>query len=341
MTALTTAGAPAPPVRRPSATRGLVRTVLRLHRPALYAGAALFVVLTALLLWLHGPAMDAAATAWRRYDHCRQAACVYDQDAILTYKSFSQYATVAVTFVPFLVAAWAGASLVGRELETGTAQLSWTQSLSPARWLMVKLAVPAVLVTTGTSVLVLLHQRTWRRSQGRIDTAKNWTDVLVLHANGPTTVAFALFGLAVGALTGLALRRSLAALALSVFCTLAVRVGTALATPHLWPTVRTVSSLHHNGPTGLGLTVDEGLLTSTGGRLANPYCGSDHLLQCRDLYARLHVVGFYNDSHPYSHYWPLQWVATGIVLALTALAVLTSFRLLTRQVGAAPRKGRR
>lgn len=341
MTTLTTAGAPAPPVRRPSATRGLVRTVLRLHRPALYAAAALFAVLTALLLWLYGPATDAAATAWRQYDHCREAACVYDQDAILTYKSFSQYATVAVTVVPFLVAAWAGASLTGRELETGTAQLSWTQSLSPARWLMVKLAVPAVLVTTGTSVLVLLHQRTWRRSQGRIDTAKDWTDVLVLHANGPTTVAFALFGLAVGALTGLALRRSLAALALSVLCTLAVRVGTALATPHLWPSVRTVSSLRHNGPTGLGLTVDEGLLTSTGGRLANPYCGSDLSLRCRELYTRLHAVGFYNDSHPYSHYWPLQWVATGIVLALTALAVLTAFRLLTRQVGAAPKKGRR
>jgi hypothetical protein len=114
-----------------------------------------------------------------------------------------------------------------------------------------------------------------------------------------------------------------------------------MATPHLWPSVRTVSSLRHNGPTGLGLTVDEGLLTSTGGRLANPYCGSDLSLRCRELYTRLHAVGFYNDSHPYSHYWPLQWVATGIVLALTALAVLTAFRLLTRQVGAAPKKGRR
>ncbi|MEU8950689.1 ABC transporter permease [Streptomyces sp. NPDC048489] len=341
MTALASAGAPAPPVRRPSATRGLVRTLLRLHRPALYAGAGLFVVLTALLLWLHGPATDAAATAWRQYDRCREASCAYDQDAILTYKSVSQYATVAVTFVPFLVAAWAGASLTGREIETGTAQLSWTQSVSPARWLTVKLALPAVLVTAGTSLLVLLHQRTWRRSQGRIDSAKQWTDVLVFHANGPTTVAFALFGLAVGALTGLVLRRSLAALALTVLCTAAVRVGTALAVPHLWPSVRTVSSLRHNGPAGLGLTVDEGLLTSTGRPLANPYCGSDLSLQCRDLYTRLHAVSFYNDSHPYSHYWPLQWVATGIVLALAALAVLAAFRLLTRQTGPTPAEARR
>ncbi|WP_329526803.1 ABC transporter permease [Streptomyces sp. NBC_01462] len=341
MTAPATTGTPTAPVRRPSASLGLVRTVLRLHRPALYAGAGLFAVLTGLLLWLHGPAMDAAATAWRQYDHCQEAACAYDQDSLLVYKSVSQYATIAVTCVPFLVAAWAGASLFGRELETGTARLSWSQSVSPARWLAVKLALPAALVTAGTSVLVLLHQRTWRRSQTRIDTAKDWTDALTFHANGPTTVALALFGLAAGALTGLALRRSLAALALSVLCTAAVGLGTGLALPHLWPTVRTVTDLHHNGPTGVGITVDEGLLTSTGGHLADPHCGSDLSTPCRELYAKLRAVGFYRDSHPYSHYWPLQWVAAGIVLALAALAGLTAFRLLTRQVGAAPKEARR
>ncbi|WP_405831007.1 ABC transporter permease [Streptomyces sp. NBC_01176] len=341
MTELATTGTPAAPVRRPSASRGLVRTVLLLHRPALCAGAGLFAVLTVLLLWLHGPAMDAAATAWRQYDHCRESACTYDQDALLTYKSFSQYATIAVTLVPFLVAAWAGASLFGREMETGTARLSWTQSVSPARWLTVKLALPAALVTAGTSVLVLLHQRTWRRSQSRIDTAKGWADPLVFHANGPTTVAIALFGLAAGALAGLALRRSLGALVVSLMLTAGVRGAVALALPHLWSPVRTVTSLHHNGPRSLGLTVDEGLLTSDGGRLADPYCGSDLSTRCRELYAKLHATGFYSDSHPYSHYWPLQWVATGIVLALTALAVLTAFRLLARQVGAAPKGSRR
>lgn len=341
MTALAPAGTPAAPARRPSASRGLVRTVLLLHRPALYAGAALFAALTALLLWLYGPAMDAAATAWRQYDHCRTATCVYDQDALLTYKSFSQYATIAVSLVPFLVAAWAGASLTGREMESGTAQLSWSQSVSPARWLAVKLTLPAVLVTAATSVLVVLHQRTWRRSQSRIDTAKSWTDVLTLHANGPTTVAFALSGLAAGALAGLLLRRSLAALVAALLWTAAVRGAVALALPHLWPSVTTVTGFDQNGPRSLGLTVDQGLLTAGGGHVADPYCGSDLSPSCSDLYKKLHAVGFYSDSHPYSHYWPLQWVATGIVLALTALTVLAAFRLLARRVGTAPKETRR
>ncbi|MFJ1610265.1 ABC transporter permease [Streptomyces sp. NPDC088253] len=337
MTTLTAPGTTATPTRRPSATRGLVRTVLLLHRPALYIWAGLFVALAALLLWLYGPGTDAAAAAWREYDRCTTATCAYDQDAILRYKSYSLYASLALTFLPFLVAAWAGASLIGREMESGTARLVWTQSLSPARWLAVKLAVPAALVTIGTSVLVVLHRRMWVRGQGRIDNAKGWTDFFVFHANGPTTVALALSGLAVGALAGIRLRGSLSALVMSVVWTVGVRSAIALALPYLWPTVRTVTSLTHDGPTRLGITVHSGLLTSTGARLPDPQCGSSHSTACSVLYHRLDAVSFYTDSHPESHYWPLQLMATGLVLVLTALVLLVAFRLLKRQTGSAPR----
>lgn len=36
-------------------------------------------------------------------------------------------------------------------------------------------------------------------------------------------------------------------------------------------------------------------------------------------------------GHPASHYWPLQLVETGIVLALTALACWACFALLRRR----------
>ena len=38
--------------------------------------------------------------------------------------------TLTVSYLPLLVAAWAGATLTGRELENGTAQLAWTQSIT-------------------------------------------------------------------------------------------------------------------------------------------------------------------------------------------------------------------
>lgn len=224
------------------------RLMLRLHRPALYVWAGVFLVAGALLLWLYGPLTDASAAGWQQYNRCAMSACSYDQDAILTYKSLVQYTTLAVNVVPFLVAAWAGASLTGRELETGTAQLAWTQSISPARWLAVKLAVPAALVTAGTSVLVLLHNLVWSRGRGKIDNAKSWTDLLTFHANGTTTVAFALFGLAAGALAGLLLRRSLASLAVTVAATGAVWAAVSVARPYLWPSVTTVTGLADDAP---------------------------------------------------------------------------------------------
>ncbi|MFF4354675.1 ABC transporter permease [Streptomyces sp. NPDC001530] len=336
MTALATTGTPAAPAHHPpSATRGLVRTVLRLHRPALYLGVGVFVALAAVLLWLYGPLTDAAATAWRQYDRCQAATCAYDQDAITTYKSVYQNATLVLTYLPFAVAAWAGAALVGREMENGTAALAWTQSVSPARWLAVKLAVPAVLITAGTSVLVLLHRLVWFKGRGRIDTAKPWTDVFTFHTNGPTTVAFALFGLGSGALVGLVLRRSLAALLLSALGTAAAWAGVTLALPYLWPSVTTLTDLTHAGPRSLGFTADEGVLTSTGARIPNPNCGTSNAPACRAVYDELDAVSYYSDSHPFSHYGPLQLVATALLLAVTALAVLVAFRLLGHRTGAA------
>lgn len=45
------------------------------------------------------------------------------------------------------------------------------------------------------------------------------------------------------------------------------------------------------------------------------------------------ITGWFVDNHPPSHLWPLQLVETGIVLALTALAVTAAFRVLRRRTG--------
>ncbi|QLJ02940.1 hypothetical protein HZZ00_19350 [Streptomyces sp. NEAU-sy36] len=84
------------------------------------------------LLLLRGPLVTSAAEGWRQFDACGlRATCRYNQDAILRYKDLL-YATWTVTTLPFLVAAWAGASLIGRELETGTVRLAWTIVPAPA-----------------------------------------------------------------------------------------------------------------------------------------------------------------------------------------------------------------
>ncbi|MER7763195.1 ABC transporter permease [Streptomyces sp. NPDC097619] len=332
--------APAPPTapRTPATAPRLTRWLLRLHRPALSVWTALVLLLSAALLWMGGPLTDAAAEAWARYNACGGAAgCNYDQPAIIRYKEIYSVTTFAIPALPLLVAAWAGATLTSRELETGTAQLTWAQSVSPVRWLTARLALPAVLVALGTGLLVTLHHLAWSAGDGRIDTAKSWSDFPTFYAGGPLTVALALAALAVGALVGLLWRRSLPSLAGSVLATGAVAAAVHTALPHLWSGVTQTSTRAEGAPSGTGIAIDEGIVTSTGTRLADPRCGGEYFPDCRAAYDRLDAVGYFREYHPVSHYWPLQLTATALTLGITALLVLAAFRVLRARTAAGPR----
>ncbi|MER8057186.1 MULTISPECIES: ABC transporter permease [unclassified Streptomyces] len=315
----------AAPADRPRQTRWL----LRLHRPALYTWAVLWLALVALLIALSGPLADAAAEGWRQYEACGMSErCSYDQDAILRYKSFYDYATIALNVLPFLLAAWAGAALTGRELESGTARLAWTQATSPARWLAVRLAVPALGVTVCTALLAWLHHRAWAAGQGRIDSAKEWYDRFTFHAGGPTLVAMALAGLAAGALAGLLLRRTLPALAVGLVAAGVVRGLTELAMPHLWPAVTRLSTVDQ-GFLGKGMVVDQGMVTASGAHVPPPTCDSP--ASCATAFDRF--TGRYNTYQPQSHLWDLQLTTTALTLAVAALLVTGCFLVLRRQTG--------
>ncbi|MEU1041968.1 ABC transporter permease [Streptomyces sp. NPDC005907] len=328
MTALTTAKTPAAP--RPAALRfGTARAVLRLHRAALYAWTALVTAAAALTLWAYAALAGPAVAAYRRLQACDYT-CAFDESAYLAFKDVSQYAHYTVTFLPLLVAAWAGAVLTARDMENGTAQLAWTQSVSPARWLAAKLAVPALLVTAGSTLLVLLHHLMW--DAGRGGNGLPWHDLMVFQANGPTTVALALFALAAGALTGLLLRRSLASLAVTTAATGALWWALNGYRGWFWPPVTRTTSLEQ-GPWYSGLATGRGVLDSAGARLPLPRCTSawDPARACAGTFERLHVTGYYSDVQPASHYWLLQLTATGAALALTGLTALAAFRLLKRR----------
>ncbi|USQ89122.1 ABC transporter permease [Streptomyces phaeoluteigriseus] len=308
----------------------LLPWLLRLHRPGLAVWAALVAVLTLTLLAMWGPLGDAAADGWRQYRACvGDGPCGYDQDAIIRYRDVYTYTTFAVIGLPFLVAAWAGAALVGREMESGTAHLAWTTGLSPTRWLAAKLAAPAALVAVGTGLLVLLHHLAWSANRNRIDTSKSWHDSPTLHANGPTTVALALAGLAAGALAGLLWRRTLPALVAGLGFTVVLRVAADLAMPHLWPTVTRVTGLD-TGYVMEGVEVDSGLVTAHGAHIADPGCGPTFVEGCAEMYAKLDATGFYREYHPESHYWPLQLTTTALLLAVAAGLTVTAFALLRR-----------
>jgi hypothetical protein len=313
--------------------RGLVWAMLRVHPWALWLWVLLVAVGAGALLFAYGPGTDAALAEYRAMG-CHLADVSLDCDnsgpAISRLGLANSLGDPLLSFVPLLVAAWAGGALIGRELESGTAQLAWTQSVSPARWLAAKLAVPAVLLVAGTTVLTLLHRMAWSSTAvlRSITPWREWYEDDIFLANGTLATAYALLGLAVGVLAGLLQRRALPALGTAVVGLLILMQALSTLRPRLWP-VETLTSKGEYPPY-TGMVLDEGGLTSTGARVPDPICVDD--AKCL---AENGIVGFYRDYHPSSHFWPLQLVETGIVLAVTALAVLIAFLLLKRRTGAA------
>ncbi|WP_327748709.1 ABC transporter permease [Streptomyces europaeiscabiei] len=311
-------------------TRGLIRATLRVHQSALWFWGLLVVLAAGGLLWAAGPGVDAA---WAEYvkSGCKEVDYCEVGPAYSRFDLTVGLASTALAVAPILIGAWAGGALIARELESGTARLAWTQSVSPARWLAAKLAVPAALIASGTTLLTLLHRLVWWSDEELRHTlgTRDWFTPTTFAANGTAATAYALLGLAVGAVAGLLLRRSLPGLAVGLLGT-GVLMATLESNRHrLWPVETLVSKTAEPAWRGwTGEMVDRGFITSTGERVSDVACTDD---AC----GRTDAVAFYTDFHPSSHFWPLHLVETGIVLTVTALLVLAAFRLLRHRTGGA------
>ncbi|MFE9768939.1 hypothetical protein ACFYPC_31235 [Streptomyces sp. NPDC005808] len=332
---MTAATATRPLARRPSplTPRGTVRTALRLHRAALLIWAALVATTAAGLLWAYGFGADAVRQEARQL----KPSCAMDSfcgdiphGATLSYEAVAQLGASAIVYLPYLVAAWAGATLVARELESGTAALAWTQSVTPARWLAAQLAVPAALITAGTSVLVLLHRLMWTDGQDIL--YQDWYETDAYRSNGTVAVAAALCALAVGALAGMLVRRTLPALGLAVLVTVAVQTLGDLYRVSLWPAMTITGATASNLPDS-AWQLEHGAVLTSGKRIGNNLAcvEYDTGADIKSCMSKNGISDLWATYHPSSHFWPLQLTETALLLTFTALAVFLAFRVLKRR----------
>ncbi|MEU1706648.1 hypothetical protein ABZ478_14740 [Streptomyces sp. NPDC005706] len=280
-----------------AALQGLPRTVLRLHRTALLVWTATVTALTGWLVWLNEVTARSVMDSLAR---CRGTDLCRDVFAGFGYSEPTGWIGTLVCHSFLAVAAFAGGALIGRELESGTARLAWTQGVTPTRWLTAKLALPALAVTAGGTVLTLMYRWGWGAHRPLMD--DHWSTGDVFVARGPLTVAYGLCALAVGTLAALLLRRALAALGAAVGTMWLVNLLLTQCRADLWPALTRTSPKP--------VTLPAGAWQVTRGRNA----GGDFAVY-----------------HPASHFWPLHLVETGVVLALTMLVTTAAFLVLRRR----------
>ncbi|MFB8031551.1 ABC transporter permease subunit [Streptomyces sp. NPDC056004] len=318
------------------ALRGPVRVVVAQHRWALWLmGVLPLLTLAALVgtwLWTEH-VVDAFAASGCSVMHTTPD-CGGTVDAYLDRQLWMQkvldWSGLLMMVLPAFVGIFVAGPVIARELESGTYKLAWTQSVTPARWLVAKLTVPTVVTLVSVSVLSAVCA--WARTrENAVHEASKWYFREVYGSIGTVPVGYALCMLALGALAGLLLRRTVAAMVVTVL----VYVPLVMVLNHvrdgLWPTARLLG----NGPArGGSWLIDSGMLTASGEAVRWTDCrGSGAAAEPTACMREIGGVTVFRDHHPASHFWPLQLVETGILLALAALAVAVAFRVLRRRHG--------
>ncbi len=134
---------------------------------------------------------------------------------------------VLMQAVPMFVGVFAGAPLLARELETGTFRFAWTQGTGRTRWVIVKLVLiaAAVMAAAGVTSLTL----SWWVAPFF---ARGWSLMgpNVFALTGIVFPAWTLIAFALGAFAGVAIRRTVPALAaaMAVWAGLAIVTATVL-----------------------------------------------------------------------------------------------------------------
>ncbi|MFE2013793.1 hypothetical protein [Streptomyces sp. NPDC059491] len=304
---------------------------VRQHRWALRGLLACAVVAVALLvtsrLW-----SDSAADALRAAGcavgstnpSCFQTADAYTDDRWFA-RHLVEYTALGMAALPVLLGAFLAGPVIARELESGTYKMAWTQSVTPTRWLAAKLAVPTALVLTCVPVVSAVFFWSWSTGPAR-DFPTYWYDTAIFSSLGVVPLANALLGIGLGTVVGLVVRRTVVAMGVAAAVTGTVLATLAWLRPSLWP-VETVTGRELSLRVSDAWVLGNGMVTSTGERVGWEYCASRPEV-ARDCMIGRGGVSDFVDFHPYAHFWPLQLVETGILLALAALAAYAAFRVL-------------
>ncbi len=324
---------------------------------ALSAAAALAAF--AILLAATGPHL-ASRYAASAITGCHGFAC---QTAAITFLSQLQATSpypivyllgIALILVaPAIIGIFWGAPLIARELETRTFTLAWNQSITRTRWLVVKLALTGLAAMAVTEALSLMYAW-WAHPIGKAIDLGGSTSLfsggrfssLIFASAGITPLGYAAFAFTLGTAAGALIRRTVPAMAVTLAIFAAAQIAMPLGVrPHLIPPDRTIATIESVDLDFGSLTatvvpgrpgawiLSSGAINAAGQPVSNlpaacqaAFSGTKPASPgpCMESRGIREAITY----EPASRYWPLQWIETGIFLALAlALAGFCFWRL--------------
>jgi len=326
----------------------------RIQAVAAIAALAAFAVLLAVT----GPHL-ASLYAASRISGCHSQSCGQLASNFLTQVSATSIdpavyllGIAGIVLAPAVIGIFWGAPLIARELEAGTFRLAWTQSVTRARWLAVKLALTGLAAMAVTEALSLI-QAWWAAPIGqaaRLAVGSTFPlgmspfSLLVFDAHGITPLGYAAFAFTLGVTTGVLIRRAVPAMAITLAIFAAVQIAMPLwIRPHLFPPNHTTAAvisfsgqtqIGPNGTFAFGVDFLPSLpgawILSSGAVNAAGQPVSTSPADCRSYALNgspawppcltSHGIRIAVTYQPTSRYWPIQWYETAIYLAL-ALAL--------------------
>jgi hypothetical protein len=306
-----------------------------------YQGALAAALLAALAVLLLISGLH-AAQVW----HSALAGCRKDNSCGNLSLSNGAFTTLvaATAAVPLLAGLFWGAPMVAHELETGTSQFAWTQSITRRRWLAVQagwLLLAAAALAGAVSALV-----TWWMGPDHALTADafkaNRFDI-----TGIAPAGYAIFAMALGICAGTLLRRTLPALAVTLagFAGTRELIALWLRLHYMTPVTAYYKLTASPSPKGSYLTVSQGIVGPNGQPPAGT--GNNYVFNgepipavCQQAFQHpasiapcmaAHGYRGYLTYQPASRFWAFQGIETGIFVVLAAVLLGVTFWVLKRR----------
>jgi hypothetical protein len=249
--------------------------------------------------------------------------------------SLTGTASLALMTLPVLLGVFIAAPLLSREFEQRTYLFAWSQSITKLRWVVVKLGLFAAVVLISAAALTILVIW-WHSPLDRGFYGGPWA---AFDVQGLAPIGYAVFALSLGTLAGLVFRRTIPAMALTLFVFVGVRILIAQVRPHFMTAVTgsaldvkqgswLLSANYYTDAQGRHVSLEQvnQMITAFASTAPKTFNGSTVM-----DYLHQHGISLLTDYQPPDRFWTFQLIEAAVFIGLAAALIVASLWWLQRR----------